>query len=81
MSIKDRAQPYKLIGPRDRRIGTLLFQRCRLDYDVYNLRGGKWYWIGALDVLDRYPCVESDEQLVARAKALAERRHETLEGL
>ena len=74
-------QPYKLIGPRDRHIGTLLFKRKRLIYELWNYRHGEWYFVGALDVFDRYPFIESNEQLVTRAKDLAARRGETLEGV
>ena len=64
---------------RDRRIGSL---RRGLTYTVWNQRAnGAWYFIGALDVNDRYPYVESDNALVERAKALAARRHMTLEGV
>lgn len=65
-----------------RRIGSLLFERYGLTYTVFNRHtDGEWYFVGALDVLDRYPYVEPDNALVERAKALAARRHETLEGI
>lgn len=66
---------------RDRTIGSLRFERKGLTWRVWNLRHGEWYFVGALDVFDRYPFVESNEQLVTRAKDLAARRGETLEGV
>lgn len=63
----------------DRTIGSLRFERKGLTWRVWNLRHGEWYFVGALDVFDRHPFIESNEQLVTRAKDLAARRGETLE--
>lgn len=68
--------PYKILGPRDRKINTLLFKSMGLYWQVYNYRHDGWYFIGALDKQARHPAVESDESLVQRAKDLAARRHE-----
>lgn len=68
--------PYKIVGPRDRMIGTLLFKSMGLYWQVYNYRNGGWYFIGALDKQARHPAVESDASLMQRAKELAARRHE-----
>ncbi len=65
-----------------RQVGALKFCRERLDYTVWNQHSnGEWYLVGVLDVLDRYPYVEPDDVLVERAKALAARLHEELEGV
>lgn len=74
--------PFGPFGPSDRLIGSLQFRRDGLTYTVYNRHAnGAWYLVGALDVLDRHPYVEPDNALVERAKALAARRHEVLEGV
>lgn len=67
---------------KDRIIGALQFERHGLLYKVWNRHAnGAWYLVGALDVLDRHPYAEPDNALVERAKALAARRHEVLEGV
>lgn len=67
---------------KDRRIGSLRFERRGLTYTVWNQHAnGAWYFVGMLDVNDRHPYVEPDNALVERAKALAARRHMALEGI
>lgn len=67
---------------KDRTIGSLWFERRLLTYTVWNRHSnGAWYFIGMLDVNDRHPHTETNNALVERAKALAARRHMTLEGI
>ena len=67
---------------KDRRIGSLLFERRLLTYTVWNRHSnGAWYFIGMMDVDDRHPHVETNNALVERAKALAARRGMVLEGI
>lgn len=67
-----------LLGLRDRMVGRLRFQHVNTCWRVWNLRdSGAWVFVGMLDKVQH----EDDEHLTARAIALAERRHEHLEGV